>query len=253
MATLKISALNIDTQSKDRERNLINIERALENSVSDVILLPEMFTTGFYMDTGAIAEQNMETLLWMKNFAKKKNAAVCGSISVKENSLFFNRCYFVKPSGEFVSYDKRHLFSYSGEQNIYTAGNTRKIVEYNGSRFLLQICYDLRFPVFSRNNNDYDIALYLANWPKQRIEAWNTLLKARAIENQAYIFGVNRIGTDKNGLHYPESTQCFFADGQLVSQRDGSIISAEVSLEKLFEFRKRFCFLADRDSFELNL
>ncbi len=157
----------------------------------------------------------------MKVLAKNKNAAIGGSVSVKEGNNYYNRFYFVKPCGDYHFYDKRHFFSYSGEDKVYSKGNNRVIVEYEGVRFLLQICYDLRFPVFSRNKGDYDMALYVANWPIQRIDAWNTLLKARAIENQAYVFGVNRVGTDGNGLEYPESTHCFFlmAEKFLIKRR----------------------------------
>lgn len=250
---LKIIGLNLDIVWKDKKLNFRKIEQELEGEKSDVFLLPEMFSTGFCMDAGEIADQHEETLSWMKSFAKTKNSAVAGSVSVKEGGKFYNRFYFVKPEGSFDFYDKRHLFSYSGEDKIYTKGTERKIVEYKNFRFLLQTCYDLRFPVFSRNCGDYDAVLNVANWPEPRIDAWKTLLKARAIENQVYVFGLNRIGTDGYKLKYPESSLVFFADGTEVSERKGSLVSAELSLEKLMKFREKFPFLNDRDSFGLNL
>lgn len=248
---LKIEGLNFDILWKDKSINFDRIDKELEDSTSDIILLPEMFSTGFYMKPEEIADREEETLSWMKTFSKKMNTAIAGSASVCENDQFFNRFYFVLPDGTYHQYDKRHLFSFSGEDKKYTAGTERVIVNYKGWRILLQVCYDLRFPVFSRNNGDYDAILYVANWPESRIDAWTTLLKARAIENQAYVFGLNRIGTDGNNLHYPESSYCFFPDGSNVSETSKNIISAELNMEKLNEFRQKFQFLNDRDTFEI--
>lgn len=247
MQELKISGLNFDIKWKDKTYNFGEIERFLEPIEADIFLLPEMFATGFCMDASEIADKNNETLSWLKSFAKRKNTAIAGSVSVMENGRFFNRFYFVKPDGTFDFYDKRHLFSYSGEDKIYTKGNERKVVEYKGFRLLLQICYDLRFPVFSRNNDDYDAVLYVANWPKQRIDAWQTLLKARAIENQAYVFGLNRIGIDGNGLEYPPSSFCFAFDGKNISIEEGNIVTAIFHRDELDAFRRKFPFLGDRD------
>ena len=247
-----IKAINYDIEWKDNTKNFENLEAKLNSEVADLFILPEMFSTGFCMDAEAIADRNFETLRWMQQFAQKKESAICGSASVFGDGHFFNRFYFVKPDGDFEFYDKRHLFSYSKENEIYTAGSQRKIVEYKGVRFLLQICYDLRFPVFSRNENDYDAVIYVANWPKARVEAWKTLLKARAIENLAYVFGVNRIGKDGNNLEYEESTLFFFADGLEISKKEGNIISAEIDLDQLNQFRNQFKFLEDRDSFKID-
>ena len=168
-----------------------------------------------------------------------------------EGENFYNRFYFVEPNGNYHQYDKRHLFSFSGEDQTYSAGKERIVVNYKGWRILLQVCYDLRFPVFARNNDDYDAILYVANWPEVRIDAWKTLLKARAIENLAYVFGLNRIGTDGNNLNYPESSFCFFADGTNISQTENHIVSAEFNSDELKKYRGRFQFLDDRDSFEI--
>ena len=210
-----------------------------------------MFSTGFSMEPAEIADRNEETLTWMKKFASEKNTAVCGSASIYEDEKYLNRFYFVEPNGNYSAYDKRHLFSYSGEDKKYNPGKERVIVQYKGWRILLQVCYDLRFPVFSRNNEDYDVILYVANWPKSRIDAWQTLLKARSIENQAYVFGLNRIGIDGNNLEYPESSYCFFADGTEVSATTNNLVSATLKMEKLEHFRTKFPFLSDRDEFLL--
>lgn len=251
MTDLKISGLNLDIIWKNKNENFKNITESLTDIASDIFLLPEMFSTGFYMKPAEIADRNEETLEWMKKFAKEKDTAVCGSASINEGEKYLNRFYFVEPNGNYSFYDKRHLFSYSGEDKKYNAGNERVIVNHKGWRILLQVCYDLRFPVFSRNNDDYDVILYVANWPKSRIDAWQTLLKARAIENQAYVFGLNRIGTDGNNLEYPESSYCFFADGTEISTANKNIVSANLNAEKLQEYRTKFPFLSDRDDFLL--
>lgn len=253
MNTLKISGINLDISWKDKDANYHTIQKAAQYISTDILLLPEMFATGFYMKPNEIADENEETLRWMKSLAHERQTAVCGSVAVKENDIFYNRMYFVEPNGTFYSYDKRHLFSYSGEDKTYTPGKEKVIVHYKGWRILLQVCYDLRFPVFTRNNDNYDVILYVANWPKSRIDAWQTLLKARAIENQAYVFGLNRIGIDGNNLEYPESSYCYFADGTEVSSTSENIISAEFTREKLENFREKFPFLSDRDDFSLNL
>lgn len=251
MENIKIAGLNLDTEWKNKNANFLKIEQQFDHVFANLIVLPEMFSTGFNMDPEEIADRNLESLSWMKSFAEKKLAAICGSAAVAENGKFHNRFYFVESNGNAQQYDKKHLFSYSGEEKVYDAGNERIVVNFKGWRILLQVCYDLRFPVFSRNRGDFDAIIYVANWPDSRIDAWNTLLKARAIENQCYVFGLNRIGKDGNNLHYPESSYCFFADGSTVSTVEGDIVSAEFEYEKLQKFREKFQFLNDRDSFEI--
>ncbi|WP_313027470.1 amidohydrolase [Soonwooa sp.] len=251
MSKLKIVGLNLDIVWKNKTENYKNIELALANVEADIFLLPEMFSTGFCMDAEEIADRNNETLYWMQSFGKQRNTAVAGSVSISENDKFYNRFYFVKPDGSFEFYDKKHLFSYSGEDKIYTSGDQRKVIEYKGFKILLQVCYDLRFPVFQRNLGDYDLMLNLANWPNTRVEAWKTLLKARAIENQAFVFGLNRIGTDGNNLNYEESTLALFADGTEISTRQNNLVIAEFDLDELQQFRDRYPFLKDADKFEL--
>ena len=253
MSKIKIAGLNLDIAWKDKEENFRRLENEFFDTEADIFLLPEMFSTGFCMEAEEVADRNNESLSWMKSFAKSKNAAVSGSASVEENRHFYNRFYFVFPDGNFEYYDKRHLFSYSGEDKIYTAGTDRKIIDYKGFRILLQVCFDLRFPVFSRNQADYDAILYVANWPSSRIEAWKSLLKARSIENQSFVFGLNRTGTDGYNNEYEESSLVYFPDGKEISQRKNNVVISEWNLEELQEFRSKFPFLAERDEFRLIL
>lgn len=250
---MKITGINLDIVWKDKTQNFLNIENYLAQEKADLFVLPEMFSTGFCMDASDVADRNEESLVFLKKMAKQKNAAFCGTAPVEENGKYYNRMYFVKPDGEVAFYDKRHLFSFSGENNVYTAGKERVIVEYLGFRILLQVCYDLRFPVFSRNNDDYDVILYVANWPEKRVGTWEHLLKARAIENLSFVFGLNRIGTDGNNLMYKESSHCFLADGSDISQKEGNIISADLNRVDLLNFRDYFQFLNDRDDFSIQI
>lgn len=250
---MKIAGLNLDIIWKNKTENFNIIEKEFHKVEADLFLLPEMFSTGFCMDAAEVSDRNEESLEFLKKLSKEKNAAFCGSAPVEENGNFYNRMYFVQPEGTTDFYDKRHLFSFSGEDKVYTPGKDRIIVEYHGIRFLLQVCYDLRFPVFARNNDDYDAILYVANWPEKRVGAWEHLLKARAIENLSYVFGLNRIGMDGNNLLYQESSHCFFADGKEISQKEGNIITAELDLDELRDFRNHFQFLNDRDHFSIDL
>lgn len=250
---MKVTGLNLDIIWKDKTGNFKAIEKELQNQEADLFLLPEMFSTGFCMDASEVSDRNEESLEFLKKISKEKNTAFSGSAPVEQDGHFYNRMYFVQPDGETVFYNKRHLFSFSGEDKVYTPGKERVIVSYKGIRFLLQVCYDLRFPVFARNNNDYDAILYVANWPEKRVGAWEHLLKARAIENLSFVFGLNRIGTDGNNLFYQESSHCFFADGKEISHISGNRVSAELDMNELEDFRKHFQFLNDRDDFSIQL
>ena len=251
MSTLTIAGLNLDISWKNKDQNFSKIEQDFQNVEADILLLPEMFSTGFCMDAEEIADRNEETLSWMQHFAQQHNIAVAGSASIKENGRFYNRFYFVKPDRSFDYYDKRHLFSYSGEDKIYYPGNARKVIKYKGFNILLQVCYDLRFPVFQRNGGDYDLMLNVANWPKTRVDAWRTLLKARSIENQSYVFGLNRIGTDGNSLEYEESSLVYFPDGEEISEKKGNFVIANFNLDHLKSYREKFPFLKDADQFDI--
>ncbi|WP_294213716.1 nitrilase-related carbon-nitrogen hydrolase [uncultured Chryseobacterium sp.] len=248
---MKITGINLDIIWKNKEANFRNIEQAFEGREADIFVLPEMFSTGFCMDSAEVADSHEESLSFLRKMAKEKNAAFCGSVPVQQDGNYYNRMYFVHPDGKTDFYDKRHLFSFSGEDQVYTPGKERVVVHYEGFRILLQVCYDLRFPVFARNNDDYDMIIYVANWPEKRVEAWEHLLKARAIENLSFVFGLNRIGTDGNDLLYRESSHCFFADGKEISVKEGNIISADPDLQELRDFRSHFRFLDDKDRFSI--
>jgi omega-amidase len=218
----------------------------------DLIVLPEMFSTGFTMNPKGVFEtMDGVTISWLQSIAKEKNSAVTGSLIIKENSNFYNRLVFVFPSGEIRFYDKRHLFTLAGEDKIYTAGREKLIVEYKEFKICLLICYDLRFPVFSRNKEDYDVLLYVANWPKTRINAWDALLKARAIENMSYTIGVNRVGIDNNKLEYNGHSQIIDFSGNhlLEPQENEEVYYTTLHKNNLLDFREKFGFLNDRDSF----
>lgn len=222
----------------------------------DLIVLPEMFTTGFTMNAKNLAETMQgETIFWMQSLAKAQNSAITGSLIIKENNNFYNRLVFVFPSGEIQFYNKRHLFSLVGEDKIYTSGNQKWIIEYQGWKICPLICYDLRFPVFSRNTENYDLLIYLANWPKVRINAWDILLKARAVENLCYTIGVNRIGFDTNNFEHNGHSQAidFFGNYVLEPQDTESVFTVELNKEKLLETRKKLGFLGDSDAFDLKL
>jgi predicted amidohydrolase len=225
-----------------------------EDESFDLFILPEMFTTGFTMNPAAVAEtMEGETMNWLKHLAKQKNCAITGSLVIKENDNFYNRLVFVFPSGEVAYYNKRHLFALAGEDKAYTKGENKVIVKYNNWNICLQICYDLRFPVFARNVENYDLLLYVANWPKPRINAWDALLKARAIENMCYTIGVNRIGEDANGLDYPGHSQVFDYLGNSIVDCEDQFGVFKFVLDKKAQLntRQKLKFLSDRDRFAL--
>lgn len=237
-------------QAQDNRDQIGQIIATLGND-SDLIVLPEMFTTGFSMNAVANAEQpGGDTELWMQALARKHNCAVTGSIAVQSLQKVYNRMLFVTPE-KITCYDKRHLFRMAGEHKRYAAGEERVVVSWRGWNILLQVCYDLRFPVFSRNRGDYDLALYVANWPSTRALHWRQLLIARAIENLACVVGVNRIGSDANGLDYAGDSLAVAADGQLLLDMQNSKAASTVTLQadRQQRYRERFPFAADADNF----
>ena len=220
----------------------------------DLTVLPEMFTTGFTMNPTLIAETMQgETVLWLQSLSKAKNCAITGSLVITENNNFYNRLLFVFPSGEIQFYDKRHLFSLAGEDKVYTKGSRKLIVDYLGWKICPLICYDLRFPVLARNIEDYDVLLFVANWPKPRINAWDILIQARSVENMCYTIGVNRIGFDNNNYEHVGHSQVvdFLGNYILEPQEIEGVFITELNKEKLVETRKKLGFLNDRDTFEL--
>ena len=227
---------------------------------TDLIVLPEMFTTGFTMDARAVAEpMNLTTFRWLKQMAAQTGAVVTGSYVVREGNAFYNRLIWMQPDGEFDVYDKRHLFRMAGEEKVYTAGTRRIVKEWKGWRICPLICYDLRFPVWSRNTSSsestYDLLLYVANWPAPRRNAWNTLLQARAIENLSYVVGVNRVGQDGNQHDYTgDSAIIDFTGDVLFRHSDTEVIHQQkLSLDDLRAFRERFPADLDADDFTLTV
>lgn len=220
----------------------------------DLIVLPELFSSGFTMNPQAVAEtMEGETVLWVQHLAKAKNAAITGSLVIEENGKYYNRLLFVYPDGEIKIYDKRHLFTLAGEDKCYSAGEEKLILEYKGFKICPLVCYDLRFPVFARNIENYDLLLYVANWPKLRINAWDILLKARAVENMCYTIGVNRIGTDANNHEYSGHSQLvdFLGNYLIEPQETDGVFIVEIDKEKLLETRSKLAFLNDRDTFNI--
>ena len=223
---------------------------------ADLVILPEMFTTGFSMNSRKLAE-NMSgvSVRWMLDKAEYLNAVVVGSMIIKEGDGYYNRLLWVYPGRSLEWYDKRHLFRMGGENKFYEAGKQRLVVDYKGWRINPLICYDLRFPVWSRNRNDVDMLIYVANWPASRKQAWTILLKARAIENQVFVAGVNRVGRDGEGVIYQGDTQLINPRGDVITGFDLSypgVTIAEVSLEELTSFRKKFPVVDDADDFVIN-
>jgi len=221
---------------------------------SDLVVLPEMFTTGFSMDAEGLAEtMDGPTVGWMREEAAATGCVITGSLIVRDGDRCCNRLVWARPDGTLAHYDKRHLFRIAGEQAHYVAGARRLVVELKGWRICPMICYDLRFPVWSRNRGDYDLLLYVANWPQRRAQAWSTLLRARAIENLSYVVGVNRIGRDGNGASYAGDSVALDFLGQALSSEGGGdrVETAVLDLESLRAYRSGFPAHLDADRFEL--
>lgn len=254
---LKIAVLQVDLawENPSKNRELFSKKIAHINQDIDLIVLPEMFSTGFSMNAENLAEDpEGETFKWMQNIAFIMKSAVTGSLIIKDNGRYYNRLYFIYPDGAFKTYDKRHTFTLAREHETYAAGNQRLILEYKGWKICPLICYDLRFPVWARNTEDYDLLIYVANWPKTRIHAWDVLLQARAIENMSFCIGVNRTGTDANKHVYNGHTAVYDCLGKALFANDKeSEFLQIVSLDKshLNETRGKLRFLQDQDSFNL--
>jgi len=255
MAELTVSIIQTHLHWEDKDSNLKMFEEKLATlpSGSQVVFLPEMFSTGFSMRPELFAE-NMEgnTVQWLREMASAQRKIICGSLIIEENKQYFNRLLWVLPNGMMYHYDKRHLFAYAGEDQHYTAGSKRLIVQVNGWKICLMICYDLRFPVWARQNKEqYDALVYVANWPDRRSMAWKTLLQARAVENQAYVIGVNRTGNDGNDIYHSGHSALIDPLGNTLWQEadNEAIYTHTLNKEKLQEVRTQFPFLNDADQF----
>jgi len=257
MTNLRVSLVQTDLVWEDPAANCAQLEEKLAvlSGLSDVVILPEMFATGFSMtDVGAEIGKG-PVLQWMQVQANRLGALVVGSLKVKYGTSYYNRLYAVEPSGSYTSYDKRHLFRMGGEHEFYQSGDQQVIVSFKGWKLALFVCYDLRFPVWSRNvGSAYDAAIYVANWPAPRANAWRTLLQARAIENLAYVVGVNRVGMDATDLAYAGDSLLVDYKGDLLLdlKSKDQILTSELSLESLAEFRAKFPAHLDADSFSLS-
>jgi len=254
---LQIAIIQTDLVWENAKENKAKLDVMLEEIENvDLIILPEMFTTGFSMTPKPFAEpMNGETVSWMQEKAAQFSAAIVGSIIVKEKSNYYNRMLFVHPNGTIDQYDKRHTFTLAGEHKEYTSGQTKQIITYKDWKICPLICYDLRFPVWSRNVENYDLLIYVANWPKPRINAWKTLLKARAIENMSYCIGVNRVGVDANGYEYNgNSIAIDFLGNEIteVAENTEKITYATLSKNELTNTRDKLPFLEDKDIFTIN-
>ncbi len=255
--SLKLALVQTDNIWENIDKNLKRLTLKL-NSISndvDIIVLPELFSTGFTMKAEKVAE-NMDgkAVKWMLDQAKIKGSLIIGSLLISENNTFYNRLVVTFPNGEIKYYDKRHLFSYAKEDHVFSTGNKKLVFEYKDFKICPLICYDLRFPVWARNTDNYDILIYVANWPNARMFAWDTLLKARAIENLSYVVGVNRVGIDNNDLIYTGHSAVYNAMGETLLDFEESKQNIKmITLQKdhIIETRNRFRFLDDQDEFEI--
>lgn len=258
MENLTITLIQSDLYWEDIDRNLSMFKEkinTLKSSETDIILLPEMFSTGFSMNASTLAEDmNGKTINWMKEQAQNINSVIVGSIIIHENDLFYNRLIWMRPDGSYAYYDKRHLFSMGKEDQIYSPGKQKLILTLKGWRICPMICYDLRFPVWARNTEAIDCFLFVANWPEKRITHWDILLKARAIENQSYVVGINRTGKDGQGtLHTGHSAVIDPYGGELlVEKTEESIKTLTLDYGYLQLIRRQYPFLRDADSFQIH-
>jgi omega-amidase len=263
LSSLTITLIQTNLHWEYKKANLDMLSKKIESikEKTEVIILPEMFSTGFSMKPELLAEDmNGETVQWMKKIAAEKKVILTGSVMINEDNNYFNRLIWMLPNGECGVYDKRHLFAYGNEHTHFNAGNKRLIASVKGWKINLQVCYDLRFPVWARQSSsgskpEYDLLIYVSNWPEQRIHAWKTLLIARAIENQCYVVGVSRVGDDGNGIHYNGESMIIDPLGEILYTKkdEEDIFTYTLQKEKLNEVREKFPFRKDADSFNINI
>ncbi len=256
MNNLKITSFQVKLAWEDKDKNLDLFSKLIDDigQKTDLVVLPEMFTTGFSMNPEGLAEtMEGKTMQWLSSKAKLRNAVITGSFIAEDQGAYFNRLVWMKPDGSFQTYDKKHLFTLAGEHHSYTAGKELLYVDLKGWKVCPLICYDLRFPVWSRNTVDYDLLIYVANWPERRGAAWRTLLTARAIENQAYVLGVNRVGEDGNGHYYSGDSMLVDYAGNVFyhSAHVENQITLTIDKALMYKFREKLAFLKDRDRFRL--
>ena len=252
---LKLALIQSSLVWENPEKNREDFSKKLDsiNGEVDLVILPEMFTTAFTMTPWNIAkEEGEETVKWMQKEAERKKMALTGSMVYFADGHYYNRLWFVEPNGKSIFYDKRHTFTLAGEDKVYNKGEKRIVINFKGFRICPLICYDLRFPVWARNTEDYDVLIYVANWPQPRINAWDALLKARAIENMAYVIGVNRTGTDNTGHSYPGHSTVNNVFGEpIVFSKEEKVLYATLDKKHISEAREKLKFLDDKDHFNL--
>ena len=255
---LRVVGIQADLIWENPAENIKFFEDKIKNisANTDLVVLPEMFTTGFTMQPKNVAEpMNGLSITWMKKIAKTYDVAITGSLVIEDGNKFYNRLVFIQPSGKIDVYDKRHSFTLAGEHKVYSSGTEKIIIDFKGWKICPLICYDLRFPVWARNTENYDILIYMANWPVTRIKAWRTLLKARAIENMSYTIGVNRTGLDANNYQYSGSSLIVDYLGEThsnLAENEVGIISAVLKKDHQNKVRNKLGFLKDKDSFTIN-
>ena len=259
MQELSVAFLQIPLIWENKPQNLKHITERIEtiSTPCSLIVLPEMFNTGFSMNSAQLAEEMSGiTISWMRDLATIKNVAICGSLIIKEQNNYYNRLVWMNPDGNCVYYNKRHLFRMANENEYYSSGEHSCIVDYHGWKINLQVCYDLRFPVWSRRTaaNEYDLLLYVANWPERRSYAWKQLLIARAIENQSYVLGVNRVGEDGNNIAYSGDSAAINFLGDVIESgtaHEENVLNVTFKKDELYAYRKAFPAYLDADSFEI--
>lgn len=257
MPDISVNLVQFDIAWQNPKKNRSQIEKLLESGKNcDLIVLPETFTTGFTIDCMDLAEKmDGETLSWMKKLASEKRAVVTGSLFIEDEGSFYNRLIWMRPDGTYEFYNKRHLFRMAGEDENLTEGNRKIFPVLKGWRICPLICYDLRFPVWSRNQNDYDLLIYVANWPELRSEAWKVLVQARAIENLSPVIAVNRVGQDGKGMTYTGDSLVFDAQGnklnKLLEPKKSGIERVVLKIDEMKKFREKFPTFLDADSFAI--
>lgn len=251
MNPLHISLIQADLAWEDTQANLDYFDQKIQAlDPTDLIILPEMFSSGFSMNPQVVAQtMDGKAVEWMRKKATETEAVITGSLAIKEGDQYYNRLIWMFPNGSFKTYDKKHLFTMAKEQLSYTAGEEKLLIDYKGWKIFPLICYDLRFPIWNRNLQDYDLAIYVANWPAKRAPHWKALTLARAIENQAYLIAVNRVGTDGKGFYYSGDSRVIDPAGTILFEKADKEASFQISLSKteLMDIRKRLPFLQDRD------
>jgi omega-amidase len=259
VSKLSVTVIQTTLHWEDKAANLQMLEQKIGSikEKAEIVVLPEMFSTGFSMNPESLAEtMEGETVQWMKHIAAEKRIILTGSVIIRENNSYHNRLIWMLPNGEYGFYDKRHLFAYAGEDGHYAAGTKRLIASVKGWKINLQVCYDLRFPVWARQQSqpegpEYDLLIYVANWPEKRAHAWKTLLQARAIENQCFVVGVNRVGKDGNGIPHSGDSMIIDALGEVLYTKNNEEDIFTISIDKasLAEVREKLPFLKDADDF----